>query len=354
MKTINLVLNLLLCIAPVWLQGQTSQGGDVASSNMVNCSANTFYAVSASNDVYSLTINGTTIVNNGIVASSTYNLNSLAVGNDLMNGTSQHFFYSSNGDSLKYYDGTNWNFLLYDPVTYHNAGASGPYIYYMAYSLPPTISRFTGSALNIIMVDSNLVFTVADIGVTTFGTIYYFAGSGATTQFMYEISSTGNLLNTYPMNLNTAGGYGCFVMNNTIYIGIGPAGSPANSLIPITISGSNAVAGTPMAMPALNFKDLGSCTGEVTNVSTLSGSRKELKLFPNPASEYLKIETEIAESDEGYLKIYDINSRIVIEKNIVFNDKNSFVQNISELENGFYFLTLQTKNSSYSDKFIVE
>ena len=333
---------LLFGFTPVLIQGQSSQIPFAISSNMVNCSANTFYALSASNDVYSLTINGTTIVNNGIVASSSDNLNSLAIGNDLMNGTSQHFFYSSNGDSLKYYDGTNWNFLLYDPVTYHNAGGSGSYVYYMAYSMPPSISRFTGSALNTIMVDSNLVFTVADIGVSPFGTVYYFAGSAATTQFMYEISSTGNLLNTYSMNLNTSGGYGCFVMNNTIYIGIGPGGSPANSLIPITISGTNAIVGSPLSMPALNFKDLASCTGETTNVSQLEAKEENLSIYPNPAMDMIKL--NFTESISFSFELYDVTGSILITKNALNNGEEI---SIGQLASGIYFARIQSMDKVY-------
>ena len=354
MKRIIRIFYFFLVTTPLLIQAQTNEELSSSSIDMVNCSANTFFALSASNDVYSLTINGTSIVNNGIVASSADNLNSLAIGNDLMNGTSQQLFYSTNLDSLKYHDGSNWNFLFYDPITFHNAGGSGPYVYFMSNTFPSTIKRFTGSALNTILVDSILTFMVADIGVTNFGTIYYFAGTGATSQFMHEISSTGNLLNTYPINLYSAGAYGCFVMNNTVYVGIGPAGRPANSLIPITISGLTATVGTPIPMPALNFKDLASCTGEVTNVNSISSTAPQLKLFPNPASEYLNIETEIPETKGGYIKIYDINSRIILEKNINFNERNIFQQNISNLQSGIYFLTLQTETTSYSKKFIID
>lgn len=352
MKRIIRIFYFFLATTPLLIQGQTNEELSSSSIDMVNCSANTFFALSASNDVYSLTINGTSIINNGIVATSVDNLNSLAIGNDLMNGTSQQLFYSTNVDSLKYYDGSNWNFLFYDPITFHNAGGSGPYVYFMSNAFPSTIKRFTGSALNTILVDSSLTFMVADLGVTNFGTIYYFAGTGATSLFMYEISSTGNLLNTYPINLYSAGAYGCFVMNNTIYVGIGPAGLPANSLIPITISGLIATVGSPIPMPALNFKDLASCTGEVTGINTLSSAT--LAIFPNPSSDFINIETGMIDSEGGHLKIYDINSRIIKDEYLKYENLNFSQRNVTDLECGIYFLTIQTKNSTYTGKFIIE
>ncbi len=354
MKTSTLLFSLFILSIPHLADAQISNTPSSTLTKAITCTANTFYGLTSTNDVVSLTINGSSVTNNGIISTSLNNINSLAVGNDLINGTSQHILYSSNDDSIKYNDGTTWSPVLFDPVTFHNAGGVGPFVYYMSNSFPSTITRFTGSALNTILVDSNLTFMVADIGVTNFGTIYYFAGSAATSHFMYEISSTGNLLNTYSMNLYTAGAYGCFVMNNTIYVGLGPSGSPANSLIPITISSGNAIVGSPIAMPAIHFKDLASCTGEVTNLNSLSESDPQLKLFPIPASECLNIETEIDESKDGYLKIFDINSRIILDKNINFNERNLFQQNISDLQSGIYFLTLQTKTTSYSKKFIID
>lgn len=331
MKIPFLLLSLfMICFMPE-VSAQNNNITSGSSIDAVTCAANTFYGLTSTNEIVSLTINGSSVTNNGVISTSMNNINSLAVGNDLINGTSQHIFYSSNVDSITYNDGTIWNPVLFDPVTYHNAGGAGSFVYYMSNAFPSTISRFTGTALNTILIDSNLTFTVADIGVSNYGTIYYFSGTGASTQFMYEISSTGNLLNTYPLSLFSAAAYGCFVMNNTIYVGIGPSGSPANSIIPITISGMNATVGSPISMPAINFKDLASCIGEVTDVTSVNNS-ENIVVYPNPSSNIFHC--EIPGTGLVEFNISDVSGRIFISKN--FNSGKNEID-LSHLANGVYF-----------------
>ncbi|HKR06230.1 MAG TPA: T9SS type A sorting domain-containing protein [Bacteroidia bacterium] len=305
-----------------------------------SCVPNTFYGLTSTNEVVSLTLNGTTIINNGVlVPAGATPVNSLAVATDLINGSSQSFFYSSTNDSVTYYNGTNWQSVLFDPVTSHNAGGAGNYMYYQVNSggNPATIKRFDGVSLNTIYANSNLTFSVADIGVTPAGNIFFFSGQSANSQFLHEISPSGAVLNTWPFVFNSANAYGCFVMNDTIYVGIGPVGGPANSLLPVTISGATVTAGAPMSMPALNFKDLAGCSDEITGIFSSPAFEPNAIIYPNPVTEILHIET--AGSATCRLKLMDVSGRLLLDKPL----QSGMEINMSNLKAGVYIAEITIK-----------
>lgn len=73
------------------------------------------------------------------------------------------------------------------------------------------------------------------------------------------------------------------------------------------------------------------------NVAELNG--KSFNFYPNPASEYVKINSEI--SDEAEVNIYDMTGRCV--KNVRISDVNSATINISDIPEGVYFVAVNGK-----------
>lgn len=83
-------------------------------------------------------------------------------------------------------------------------------------------------------------------------------------------------------------------------------------------------------------------------------SDNNLFLWPNPTSSILNISATNINTGYFQLKIYDVNSKVLLEKNLNTGNSNYFQQDLSDFQSGLYFLTLLTKNSFYSGKFIIE
>jgi len=314
----------------------------------VACIQNTFYGLNANNEVISLSLSGGTITNNGVIVSAGSMVNSLAAADDFINGTPQQVFYSSTMDSLSYYDGSNWQAYAADPVTSHNAGGAGAFLYYQTNGggYPAIIKRFIGTSLTTIFTDSTLNFTVADIGVTNTGNIFFFTGTGASTQFLHEISAAGTMLNTYPLTLYTAGAYGCFVMNNTIYIGIGAAGGNPNTLIPVTVSGGVATAGTGIQMPAVIFKDLAGCSDEATGIFS-ENEKSLIRIFPNPVSDLMHF--EIGGTEPCDMKLTDRAGRDVLVNKF---EPGECTVSVAGLPAGIYFARFMMSDRVFNYKIL--
>ncbi|HTA62289.1 MAG TPA: T9SS type A sorting domain-containing protein [Bacteroidia bacterium] len=89
----------------------------------------------------------------------------------------------------------------------------------------------------------------------------------------------------------------------------------------------------------------------VVNVSPLGINKfknEGLKIYPNPAKEILIIEWE---NKNGGIKIIDVFGSIIKQQNIV-SDKTTI--NVSDLKEGVYFMQVQTKQNSYTQKIIVQ
>ena len=102
------------------------------------------------------------------------------------------------------------------------------------------------------------------------------------------------------------------------------------------------------ALHSSTFKDyvyLTTATG-ITNVL----DNNIINLFPNPATNTITIQT--GTNVEYVLKLNNLQGQTVIAKNIAFT--NSFSLDLSGIDNGIYFLTLQNEKEQVVRKVVVE
>jgi len=89
-------------------------------------------------------------------------------------------------------------------------------------------------------------------------------------------------------------------------------------------------------------------TVETLSTSDFSASKLNLKIFPNPATNYLQISSDIIDISNAIdYRIFDFNGRLVSEGNV--NDGKIMVE---KLNNGIFFLQVITPRGNQSLKFI--
>ncbi len=91
----------------------------------------------------------------------------------------------------------------------------------------------------------------------------------------------------------------------------------------------------------------------VLNLNVLSGlddlsHKSVLKLLPNPAKDYIKVQTTISDA-ETFVEIVDVQERVVLKQKLT--DNNSTID-ISKLENGVYFVRVYNKYYCQTISFI--
>ena len=87
-----------------------------------------------------------------------------------------------------------------------------------------------------------------------------------------------------------------------------------------------------VSIPLL-FRSKTSCPIELYNTIRLSS---EVKIFPNPASTKLKIESDYPINQ---LEISDLNGKIIVKKS--FYPTKEILENIAHLKSGIYITSLQ-------------
>jgi hypothetical protein len=75
----------------------------------------------------------------------------------------------------------------------------------------------------------------------------------------------------------------------------------------------------------------------------------DIQLYPNPASDFLSISYKNTESEAG-LEIFDVTGRAVLNKRI----NNDDIVEVAKLRPGLYIIKLRFKNSTYTDRLIVD
>ena len=74
-----------------------------------------------------------------------------------------------------------------------------------------------------------------------------------------------------------------------------------------------------------------------------------LSIFPNPATD--KVYIHMPDEHAYHLEIYDINSKLIFQKDI---DKKVFDLDVSHYSSGIYILKIHNNDNSYSTKLIIE
>jgi hypothetical protein len=120
------------------------------------------------------------------------------------------------------------------------------------------------------------------------------------------------------------------------------------------------VAGAGSNVNELNFfvdtlTDGGIFTDTITSVIKVNSDFIEIKTFPNPTSNYLTIETNLRNKELVFYSIVDITGKeLIISEEKEYQGKYLEQINITDLENGVFFLKLRIANAIYIRKIIKE
>lgn len=81
----------------------------------------------------------------------------------------------------------------------------------------------------------------------------------------------------------------------------------------------------------------------------------QLKLFPNPASDYLNINFEMEKSGMVNINIFDIQGKLIIaaEYNLGKGNHHKMI-NLSKFESGMYIINAKINGQNVSEQFIVQ
>jgi hypothetical protein len=82
----------------------------------------------------------------------------------------------------------------------------------------------------------------------------------------------------------------------------------------------------------------------------LNFSSGSLKIYPNPASGFVRIEIPGSEQDEYFLKLYDINGRCIRSERVSLPGE---IQLPAELAPGLYIVEVLTPDRVYRNRLII-
>jgi hypothetical protein len=325
----------------------------------IPCKPNTFWAISDSGNVLEFQLNGNTVVYKGIVVSSSNSPvkgSALAFGNNITGNLFNPTFYSSDIDFIGYYfNGFSWvamNESSSCPL--YNATAIDNNLYYQfnGYS-PYCITKYNGLNYSQIYSSDSLAFSVADLAVDNIGNIWTFTTdslSSLFTKYVMVLSSTGTVLKYYNFIFNTLNAYGCFLLNNILYIGLGSY-NPIypNTLLPLSFTSNSVFIGTPISMPATKFSDLASCEPGVP-AAIFKADIKDLlfDITPDPVIDFLHFRYK---SNDIKIEINILNLEGHIIKTISNKGKDLSID-LSNLSSGVYFFQLKTEKRIEIRKFV--
>lgn len=92
----------------------------------------------------------------------------------------------------------------------------------------------------------------------------------------------------------------------------------------------------------MRYYRISSLTSSPTGISNVLEANKSINIYPNPILDELNISFDANENASANVLIYDINGKVVLQKNAeVTNGKNIILLNANQLNNGLYIVELQ-------------
>ncbi|MBK9480296.1 MAG: gliding motility-associated C-terminal domain-containing protein [Bacteroidetes bacterium] len=193
----------------------------------------------------------------------------VAICSNLDSAISSPTFYVSDFFTNSYYfwtQDTTWVQSATSTLDLYNLGGYEKFLYNLCNKPNDTkISKYDGNGSTLIFSSTKNV-GCADIAIDTSGNIYLITKDSATSilsDSLYIISPNGSILKKYLLEFNSNHAYGCFLLNDTFYIGLGNQNAQhPNTILPIVLDENSATIQAPIQVPSgisLNF-DLASCT----------------------------------------------------------------------------------------------
>ena len=93
-------------------------------------------------------------------------------------------------------------------------------------------------------------------------------------------------------------------------------------------------------------------TPSTTAVREMTIDEAYVSVFPNPASEFVKVSFEVVSESEISLELYDMLGQQVRIQNLgyTYKGKNTAEMNVSDIDSGMYLLVINTGNSQIANK----
>jgi len=92
-----------------------------------------------------------------------------------------------------------------------------------------------------------------------------------------------------------------------------------------------------------------------TNINQISKDEIEIKIYPNPCNEFVNITANFDKPQSINLNIYDINSRLIMNKQINVQAGDNLLKiNLDSIKQGIYFIEINTGDTSYIRKISVK
>lgn len=282
----------------------------------LGCDQDVFYTVGPNGAVKRFRLSGGVVTFDTLL--TTYSaLNSLAIGQNLAGGIPDPTFYGATTGNQEptFYNNSSWNIPPPGSPTnlqLLNNGAYGPYNYYSQSGSPycESVWKYDGMLFTQFFTfpSPTQVISMADVGVDANGNLYVLGGNGFTSDTLYVVAPSGQIIQRAPLVINTAGAYGGMVIHGLFHIGF--SGSNAlypNSLLPITMNGNVATLGAPIPFQNQSFVDLASCDPGSALFSSNYSESETWSVYPNPTSDQITVE-----ANNANWEIIDVNGAIVL------------------------------------------
>jgi hypothetical protein len=304
----------------------------------INCGTNIFWAIhDTTGAIEEFEINGNTIISHGIIVNFSPGF-SLAFCNNLNGGAFSPTFYSTIYELfpqlqyfITFYNGSSWDTANVNlPLPSSGCGGAGDYLYFSTLG----IERYDGAA--VIPLASNASM-IADVAVDSMGNAWMILDSNFIASEVRVINPADQIIKTFNVNFNAFGAYGCFLLNNILYVGLDYANTVfPNTLLPISFSGNTATLGTPISMPSGSFNDLASCSPGFMLASIHEPTSDQIKIYPNPSRDIFNFKIP-----EHIKEISIIN---ILGQQILCSTDTRI--NLSPFPDGIYFYTLTTEHGN--------
>jgi len=90
---------------------------------------------------------------------------------------------------------------------------------------------------------------------------------------------------------------------------------------------------------------------KITTSTNLVIEKNNIRLFPNPASQFIEIQSPSGFGAVSFIKIYSITGSLITQKELS-NDSELQRLDVSNLKNGMYFIEINSSNKSATLKFL--